>query len=664
MLIINLSILVGVYTLKHLVSKRQAKQQTITPAIDVNTLKNEPKIIVTSPTELIDSKNLHYVKTAGVSMSMASAAYFIYPPLTFLNVALLSYTLIPILKKTQQSWQMDKKITVHSYTSLTSILMLGTGNYFATGIHTAVYYISEHLIEKSRDEETVLSKQVFQQIPKMVWLEQNGIERQVELSQIQVGDNIIVSTGEVIPMDGIISAGLALVDQQALTGESYPIEKTIDDQVLSSTLVLSGRITIRATRSGEQNRIEALNQLLQQRAYYKSQLQLKGEAWADKMVLPVMASSMALAPLIGISSALALLFSLPANTVRSMLSAQTRTQMDWITQQGIFIKDGRVLEELPRIDTLLFDKTGTLTQTDPIVSAIISCGDYDTEQLLTFAAAAEQRLDHPIAHAIVKKAQQQNLVLPKVYESHYDLGFGISIAVDQDNISVGSQRFIQKLCNMQALPDVIISVMQRSVQNTFVIIAINQKIEGVLELQTPLRAEVPELIQRLRQRGFQQLSIVSGDQAAPTEQLTNLLGMDDAYSEVLPQDKASLIQTLQAQGRRVCFIGDGINDALAMKQANASICLQSASTVSRDLAQIVLLNDSLAPLNDVFDQASELQQNLGQSLYFWGGFGVLNAAAVPLLGFGAFQSSLLFSVAYSAGLWNAKQVRSKNIDCA
>jgi Cu2+-exporting ATPase len=655
MLIINLGILVGVYAIEHLFTKKKLKEQKVKCISPVESVENELQSLEKPQ---IAAKNLQHAKTAGVSMGISTAAYFIYPPLTLLNVALISYTLVPILKNTQKSWQADKKITVHSYTAFASTLMLGTGNYFATGIHTAVYYISEHLIEKSREDSSALSTKVFQQSPKMVWLEQEGVERQVELQQIQAGDRIIVGTGEVIPIDGIIATGLALVDQQALTGESYPIEKMLDDKVLSSSIVLSGRITIRAALSGEQSRTEQLNQLLHNNAHYKSQLQLKGEAWADKMALPVMASSMALAPFIGLSAALALLFSLPANTMRSMLTAQTRTQMDWMTQQGIFIKDGRVLEELPRIDTILFDKTGTLTQTRPIVTAIISCGDYDSDHLLAFAAAAEQRLDHPIAHAIVNKAQQKKLVLPEVYQSHYDLGLGISIHTDQHRISVGSQRFIAQISQKLKLPDKIATAMQTSLKNTFILIAIDHKVEGVLELQPPLRPEVPDLIHTLRQGNFKQLSIVSGDQAAPTEQLTDLLGLDQAYSEVLPQDKAALIQRLQSQGRRVCFIGDGVNDAIAMKQANVSICLQSASSISRDLAQIVLLNDSLAPLNAVFDSAEELQQRLGQGLYFWGGFGVVNAAAVPFLGFGAFQSSLLFSVAYSTGLWHAKQVKS------
>jgi len=132
-------------------------------------------------------------------------------------------------------------------------------------------------------------------------------------------------------------------------------------------------------------------------------------------------------------------------------NSKSNRLMDWMTQQGFFIKDGRVLEELPHIDTILFDKTGTLTQTRPIVTAIISCGEYDPDHLLAFAAAAEQRLDHPIAYAIVNKAQQQNLVLPEVLESHYDLGLGISIQTEQHHISVGSQRFIEKISQQQSL---------------------------------------------------------------------------------------------------------------------------------------------------------------------------------------------------------------------
>ena len=647
MLLANLGILVAVYLVDTVVKKYKKKKK-----LTLETVTDEKSLMI--KLELPSKQNLRYAKMSGASILMVSGAYFIFPPLTLLNIIMISYISIPVFNHASKTWQTEKKIRTSAYTSLVNFIMLITGNYFAAAIQNLTYYMSKHLIDKSRQKSIQLVTQAYQTIPKKVWVINDKVEQEILLTQVQKGDIVIVTTGQVIPIDGEINSGMALVDQQTLTGESCPVEKTIGDQVMASSIILNGRIGIRADHSGEATRTHTLNKLLQNNTIPKTQLQLKGEIWADKMVIPTIAGSAAMTPFIGISAASALLFSLPANTVRSMLSAQTIQKMELMARKNIIIKDGRVLEELPHIDTILFDKTGTLTQTRPTVSAIIACGQYDNDTLLGLAAAAEQRLDHPIAHAIVNKAKQKQLILPKVIDSTYDLGLGIKIKTAQHTVHIGSQRFIQGVTKTEALPEKIALAMQVSQGHSFILIAIDYAIQGTLELDPPLRPEVPKLIQQLKKRGFKQLSIVSGDQKTPTQRLSDDLGLDKVYSEVLPQDKAALIRKLQAQGRHVCFVGDGINDALAMKQANVSICLQSAATLTSDIAQIVLLDDQLDALTDLFDLSNQLQRDLQKNLYFWVGFGISNAVAIPVLGINAFQSSVFFLSAYIVGLLKLK----------
>ena len=294
-----------------------------------------------------------------------------------------------------------------------------------------------------------------------------------------------------------------------------------------------------------------MNGLLQQTQDYKTSLQLKGEAWANRVALPMLVGGVAISPLIGLQSALALLFSVPMNTIRSMLSVQTTTQLQNIMQQGVLIKDGRVLEELPKIDIILFDKTGTLTQTRPEVTNIVACAELDADALLSLSAAAEQRLEHPIAQALVDKACEQGLALPIVTNSSYDLGLGISVEIDGHAVKVGSLRFTRETIGDQPLPDAIADAMEKAIGHTFIFVTVDGKLQGMVELTPSLRPEVPALIARLRQREFKQLAIVSGDQQAPTERMVNQLELDAAYGEVLPQDKAALIKELQSQGHRV-----------------------------------------------------------------------------------------------------------------
>lgn len=641
MLLINLGIMAGVYAGKRLLDSRQTRLAATPSTLPVTAIQVEDS----DPAE-----SLLQAKISGVSVLMVSASAFLAPPFALLGIGVISYTLTPILQRAFETWRTQKKITNDSYSSIVPILLVATGNNFAAAMHNVLYHFSSYLISKSREDSSQLAAAAFHQTPETVWIAADGVEQQVPLEQVQTGDGVIASTGVTIPVDGLILEGSALVDQQALTGEANPLEKTVGDTVMAATIVLSGRIVIQAAHSGAETRISKLNTLLGQTRDYKTQLQLKGEAWANRIALPIIATSAAAIPFVGPNPAMALLFSAPLNAVRSMLSTQTAAHMQGVMRQGVFIKDGRMLEELPHIDTILFDKTGTLTRTHPEVAAIITCADLDADSLLALAAAAEQRLEHPIARAIYDQAIEQQLTLPTVTNSRYELGLGVTVSVEQHEIRVGSQRFIQQATGQHTLPAPIAAAMQAAAGHTFILIAVDNGIQGALELHPRLRPEVPALIGALRQRGFQQLAIVSGDQQAPTERLAAELGLDAAYGEVLPQDKAALIQQLQEQGHRVCFIGDGLNDAIAMKQANVSVCLSSASAITSEVAQILLLNDSLQPLDCLFGMASRLHKRLDKNLYLWIGFSASNAIAVPLLAFNPLQSSLFYSAAYVAGL--------------
>ncbi|MEL6722555.1 MAG: heavy metal translocating P-type ATPase [Pseudomonadota bacterium] len=643
MLLANLGILTSVCCGTHWLNRHK-----VVPAI---TKEVDPDIAASR-------EDAHQAKIGAASMLLASGGW-LYPPLGLISVGVISYNIYPILRDALNQWQDSQHTTNESYASLVTLLMLGSGNYFAAGMQNMLYHLSNHYAHKSRKNATQWITDAYNSAPGQVWrLDADNQEHQIPLTQVQAGNLIVVNTGETIPVDGRIETGMALVDQQALTGEADPAEKTVGDNALAATLVIRGRLVIRAAHSGEDNRIQQLNTLLQQTRDYKTALQLRGEHWADQAVLPAFTISALSMPALGVSPALSILYSAPLNSVRAMLSVQTAAHLQSITQQGALIKDGRVLESLPQIDTLLFDKTGTLTETLPEVANITCCGDQTADQLLSLAAAAEQRLEHPIAQAIVTKAQQQNLTLLPVSDSQYDLGLGVSVQINQQHVQVGSLRFILQAiqCTEAELPDTIRQAMQAATGHTLILVAVDGTLQGMLELRPRLRPEIPGLIARLRQRGFAHIAVISGDQQAPTQRLADSLGLDAAYGDVLPQDKAALVQQHQAQGKNVCFIGDGLNDAIAMKQANVSISLNSATPIASETAQIVLTQDNLAPISDLFPLAEQLQHRLNNSLIFWTGFGIANALSVPLLGFGPVQSSLLYLAAYGLGLKYSRRI--------
>lgn len=594
---------------------------------------------------------LHFATVGGASSLIISTAYICCYPITLLAVATLSYTALPMLQRTKRSFQQNKQISNHGYSLLVIVLLLGAGNYLAATISSIIYHVSEHIIGLSRRESERLIRDVYRQASEYVWIrDHQGIERRIELGRLRSGDTVMVGAGEVVPVDGWVINGDALIDQQALTGEAQPSERHAGDRVMAATIVLGGRLSIRSESSGKDNSLNQLNQLLDRTESYKTRLQMKGEAWSNRMVYPVIAASTLVIPFAGTASAFSLLFSVPMNTIRSMLSLQTLTHMRRTGENGALIKDGRVLEELPRIDTVLFDKTGTLTQTRPKVDAIIACGGFDCDSLLAYAATAEQRLEHPIAKAIVDKAREQGIDVLGIHHGHYDMGLGVAVDIEGHRVHVGSARFVRRHTGGSLPPAKIARAMRQSTGNSFVLVAVDRRVEGMIELSPRLRPEVPALIEALKKRGFRELAIVSGDQEPPTRRLASHLGIDRVYADVRPQEKAGIIRRMQERGQHVCFVGDGINDAIALKQANVSVSLHNASSIAGEMAQIVMIRDSLEPLDGLFDMAKGLQKKLGHDLRFWLGFGATNALAVPLLGFGPVQSSLLYACAYTAGL--------------
>ena len=645
MILANLGILISICGAQYGLKKRRI----IPNNIQINT----------DPDKIASQESARQAKLGVASMVLASGGTFIYPPLSLISAGIISYNLYPIFRHTINTWRDTKQITNDSYVSITSLLLLGSSNYFAAGMQGMVYHLSSHYVSKSRKNATQWVTDAYQKAPSQVWrLNADNLEQRVPLDTIEIGDAIIVNTGETIPVDGQIKTGMALVDQQALTGEANPSEKTVGDSVLAATVILRGRIVLTASHNGHDNRIQKLNTLLQQTRDYKTALQLKGEQWADQLALPIMIGSLLSIPVLGVSPALALLFSAPLNIIRAMLSVQTATHLSWIVEQGAFIKDGRVFETLPNIDTIVFDKTGTLTETMPEVAAIISCTERTTEQLLGYAAAAEQRLEHPIAQAIIAKAEAEGISLPTVTDSQYDLGLGIKVQIDQHQVQVGSLRYILQATQSTAaeLPTTITDATQAAAGHTFILIAIDGSLAGMLELRPQLRPEVTALLAKLRQRNINQLAVLSGDQQAPTERLAKHLALDAAYGDVMPQEKAEKIKQLQAEGRQVCFIGDGLNDAIAMKQANVSISFNSAAPIASETAQIVLTQDTLAPIDTLFTLSEQLHRRLGKNLSLWIGFGLTNALAVPLLGFGPVQSSMMYLAVYGIGIKHSQRI--------
>ncbi len=358
-------------------------------------------------------------------------------------------------------------------------------------------------------------------------------------------------------------------------------------------------------------------------------------------------------PILGPVGAAVILNSHISNRIRIFAPLGTLNYLSVASHKGILIKDGRALEGLSQVDTVLFDKTGTLTKELPEVGRIIPFDNYGENEILVYAAAAECKLAHPIAKAILNKAKEAHLTLPSIDDSKYQIGYGITVKLDNKIIRVGSIRFMDT--EGIVLPDKMEETLAYSQTevHSWVMVAINHKIVGAIEIQTVVRPEVTEIINGLRCRGIKHISIVSGDSKPPTQKLAKSLSMDSYFYNVLPEDKAKIVEQLQKEGKYVCFIGDGINDAIAMKKANVSISLRGATSIATDVAQVILMDGSLSNLGELFDISQDLDANLRQSLIINLMPGVINIGGAFLFHFEILTSISVNVAFYLVGVGNA-----------
>lgn len=563
--------------------------------------------------ETAEEKQAIYYLNGNVGSVALLLASRLYPIVLLPGVILAVYGCIPIYKRAYISIFKERKLKNDILNSLVVTGSLVTGHFLVTALFTFISNLGTVVVQKSKGYSEEMLKGVFDQKISTVWLLRNGAELETPIEEVNIKDIIIVHTGELIPLDGKIIKGAVTVDQHALTGESIPIEKAIDDDVLASTVVIAGYAWIEVTQTGQNTVVAKIETVLQGTSHFKTGIQLKGESWADKAAAPILSLGMIMWPFQGAAMATAVFNCSPGNGIRLSASAQTLTHIILAAQKNLLIKDGRVLEQLMEVDTVIFDKTGTLTKDEHTVSRILCANnDYSEEDILFYAAATEQKVSHPLARAIIEKAEVSNFTLPDVAlsDSRYEVGMGVTATVNNKTTQVGSLSFMEKIAI--PIPEEIKNEVETAIADGFsvVMVVIDSQIVGAIEIQAQLRPEVKQVIASLRDRGIKHMYILSGDQMEPTRQMARLLKLDGYFHNVSPEDKSNIIEKLQNEGKKVCFIGDGINDVIAMKKANASISLSGASTIATDVAQVILMSGTLLELDDLFEIAHNLKSKL------------------------------------------------------
>jgi heavy metal translocating P-type ATPase len=549
-------------------------------------------------------------------------------------------------------YQEEQRLDYRAIWAMTIPAALAIGAVTSAAFGALLGIVGYYLVAKTENRSKQQIAELFGGQIGTVWLLVDGVEVEASLAQINNGDIIVVQAGQMIPVDGTIATGTATVDQHMLTGEAQPVEKAPGDGVLAATIVLSGRIQIQVEKAGEATVAAQITQVLNQSSNLKRSLQSRTDRMMNRLTWPILGLSALAVPFAGLSGAVAVLWYYPGGRLMNFGALSMLSNLQVAAQRGILVKDGRALETLSEIDTVVFDKTGTLTSEQPTVSQFFCYNGLVQQDLLRYAAAAEAKQSHPIARAILQAAADHSLTLPPLEEAHYKVGYGLKTRIEGVMVCVGSVRFMQM--EGIAVPLTIIEQQAAShaIGNSLVLVALNNEIVGALELAPTIRPEADAIIRSLHARGIQTV-IISGDNEAPTQRLAAELGISRYFAEVLPQDKADLVAQLQAEGHKVCFVGDGINDAIALKTANVAISLRGATTVATDMADIVFMDGALRQLPTLFQLADEFAANMFINLVAAVVPPVLGIASTLFLGWGFGIAVVLSQVNLPVGIYNA-----------
>jgi heavy metal translocating P-type ATPase len=491
--------------------------------------------------------------------------------------------------------------------------MIASGYFILAALACLLGRLFVRMVTRIEEDSKIKLVNAFAKHPQRVWLEQNGMEIQVYFASIQAGDIVIVDAGEIIPVDGQIREGLATVDQQLLTGERRPVEKCVGDKVFAATRLLSGRIRILVERAGDETVAARIGQMLNQTQNYKDQLFVRGRKMADIFSPIEFGIGVVTWLLRGTEAALTVLWSGFGAHMNYAGPMTVLSYLQVFSRSGILIKDGQVLESLRQVDTVVFDKTNTLTLEQPTVGQIYSLGDWDENTLLSYAAAAKFYQPHPIAKAIVAQANDKNLILPNLDKTGEEVGYDIKVMIEGRSVLVGGAGFMRR--NGVELLEVALTIQDRAEEMgcSLIYVSINQQLSGILEIHPTIDPDTVKAIRYLKRRGLQ-LYLISSDRKPLTQRIAKILGIKYSFAEALPENKIKLIKQLRKKGRFVCFISDGINDAIALKSAQVSVSFRGAATATSDTAQIVLMDGTLNHLKPLFQLTDEFKNSMRTNL--------------------------------------------------
>ena len=429
-----------------------------------------------------------------------------------------------------------------------------------------------------------------------VWLITEDSEVQVGTDEIKPGDRVRIHMGTVIPFDGIVTEGEAMVNEASLTGESMPVAKHESSYVYAGTVMEEGELTIRVKETSGSTKFEKIVTMIEETEKLKSAVESKAEHLADRLVPYTLAgTALTYALTRNVTKALSILMVDFSCALKLAMPISVLAAIREANAHHITVKGGKFLEAVAEADTIVFDKTGTLTKAQPTVVDVVSFNGDSKENLLRLAACMDEPFPHSMAKAGMDAAKERGLTHEEMHSKvEYIVAHGISTMVDGRKAIIGSHHFVfeDEKCTIPVGKEELFRNLPEEYSHLY--LGIEGKLAAVICIEDPLRPEAPEVVKALRKAGFTQIVMMTGDSDRTAKAIATRVGVDKYYSEVLPEDKAKFVEEAKAQGRKVLMVGDGINDSPALSAADVGIAISDGAELAREIADITIGADDLS----------------------------------------------------------------------
>lgn len=428
-----------------------------------------------------------------------------------------------------------------------------------------------------------------------VWLCQGEQDILVSTSDVKAGDLVRVHMGNIIPFDGTVVSGEAMVNQASLTGESIPVQKNAEGIVYAGTVLEEGELVIRVDQTNGSSRYEKIVTMIEESEKLKTSMESKASHLADKLVpYTLLGTGLTYALTRNATKALSVLMVDFSCALKLAMPISVLSAIREASLHNITVKGGKYLEAMAEADTIVFDKTGTLTKANPTVVDVVSFNGQDSDELLRIAACLEEHFPHSMAKAVVDAAAEKNLEHEEVHsEVEYIVAHGISSMIDGQKVVIGSHHFVFEDEKCTVDPEKMGTFNSLPPEYSHLYMAINNRLAAVICIEDPLREEAAAVIRSLKMAGIGKVVMMTGDSDRTAKAIAKKAGIDEYYSEVLPEDKANFVEKEKAKGRKVIMIGDGINDSPALSAADIGISISDGAEIAREIADVTIGADNL-----------------------------------------------------------------------